>query len=168
LSFHKKSFSIYLLTLVLLLFLSGYSVSAQLSPTESRLQSANERYDQAFGFVLAAEKVGANVTSLVGQLNSAADLLSQAKNSYRAGNSAGAEEKADDVLSITLEVSSSAKALKVEAQNAVLNNLAITLSATIAGSAVFLVVLFLVWIYLKNRYIKSIGELKPEVVSDET
>jgi hypothetical protein len=50
-------------------------VSAQKSQAATKLQAANNSFNQAFSAVLDAEKAGANVTSLFNQLNNAANLL---------------------------------------------------------------------------------------------
>ena len=56
----------------------------QQNPDHAQGARANAAVNQAFGFVISAEKAGANVTSLLNQLNSAIGLLAQAENAYRA------------------------------------------------------------------------------------
>ena len=60
--------------------------NAQPDQASSKLQAANAAVNQAFNFVLAAEKAGVNVTGLLNQLNNANSLLALAENVNRNGD----------------------------------------------------------------------------------
>ena len=92
----NKSCKVLVATLFVFLALSScfyreLYVFAQTEQTASKLVAANSAVEQAFNAVLDAENAGANVTSLVVQLNFAANILAQAENTKRAGNSTAAE-----------------------------------------------------------------------------
>jgi CHASE3 domain sensor protein len=144
---------------------SGHNVYAQTDQTASNLQAANTAVEQAFNAVSNAEKAGANVTGLLIQLNVAEGDLSQAENSYRAGDSNTAATQADNVLPIAQEVTAAAQNAKqtalVSGQNVFWSSIALT----VIGAFVFVLALFMVWRRFKRRYIKSLSEAKLEVNS---
>ena len=144
---------------------SEHYVFAQTDPTASKLQAANTVVEGAFNAVLGAEKAGANVTSLLDQLNNAEAILAEAENSYRTGDSNTAAAQADSVLPIAQEVTVSAQSARqtaiVSGQNAFWS----TIVFTVIGAFVFVLALFLVWRWFKRRYINNLSQAKPEVNS---
>ena len=146
-----------------LCFFGGHTVSAQTAQLTVYLQADNTAVNQAFSAVLAAEKAGANVTTLLAQLNVAAGNLAQAENSYRSGNYSAAATQADSVLpaaqQITIAAQEAKQAATVSRQKAFWS----TIAFTVIGSAVFVLVLFLVWRWFKRRYICNLSQAKPEV-----
>jgi hypothetical protein len=140
-------------------------VFAQTDQTTSKLQAANTAIEQAFNAVLDAEKAGANVTALLAQLNTAAGILAQAENSYRAGDNTTAAAQADSVLPIAQQVTASAQDAKQTALVVGQNAFWSTIAFTVIGAFVFVLALFLVWRRFKRSYIKSLSEAKPEVNS---
>jgi CHASE3 domain sensor protein len=144
---------------------SGHYVFAQTDQTASKLQAANSAVEQAFNAVLDAEKAGANVTGLLGQLNVAAGVLAQAENSYRTGDSNTAAVQADSVLPIAQEVTTAAQDAKQTALVSGQNAFWSTIAFTVIGAFVFVLALFLVWRRFKRSYINSLSEAKPEVNS---
>ena len=149
-------------------FFNDYYAFAQTDQTTSRLQAANTAIDQAFNAVLAAEKVDANVTGLLANLNLAGTILAQAENSYRTGNFSLAGTQADSVLSIAQEVTVSAQNAQQTASVSDQNAFWFTIAFTEIGAAVFVLVLFMVWRRLKRGYEKKLLSLKPEAVENAT
>ncbi len=131
----------------------------------SALQNAEQTVGQAYDAVLAAQKAGANVTSLVNSLNGVAILLGQAENEYRVGDSAAASADAASAVTVALQVmvaaQSAAGQARASAETALWSNLALA----VVGSIVFLLVLLFVWRWFKRRYISSLSEARPEVIS---
>jgi CHASE3 domain sensor protein len=161
-----------LLVATLLIFLSVCSclsgthyVFAQTDQTASNLQAANSALEQAFNAVLDAEKAGANVTGLLGQLNVAEGDLAQAEISDRVGDCNAAVAQADSVLSIAQKVAAlaqdSQQSAIVSGQNAFWS----TIVFTVVGAFVFVLALFLVWGWFKRHYIKSLSNAKPRLNS---
>ena len=140
-------------------------VFAQTDQTASKLQAANTAVEQAFNAVLDTEKAGANVTDLLAQLNNAAGILAQAENSYRTGDSNTAAAQADSVLPIAQEVTTSAQEAKQTALVSGQNAFWSTIAFTVIGAFVFVLVLFLVWRWVKRIYINNLSQAKPEVNS---
>jgi hypothetical protein len=132
---------------------SGHYVFAQTDQTASKLQAANTAVEQAFNAVLDAEKVGANVTSLLARLNTAADILAQAENSYRTGDSNTAAAQAYSVLPIAQEVTIAAQDAKQTALVSGPNAFWFPIVFTEIGVIVFVLALFLVWRRFKRSYL---------------
>jgi predicted dinucleotide-utilizing enzyme len=117
---------------------------------------------------LDAEKSGANVTGLLAQLNDAANLLVQAENSYSAGDTTAAANKADSVLTIAQEVNAAAQVARETASVNARNVLVSAILLAIIGALVISLGLFMLWRWFKQRYLNKLSETKPEVTSNET
>jgi hypothetical protein len=144
---------------------SGHYVFAQTDPTASKLQVANIAVDMAFNAVFDAEAAGANVTGLLAQLNTAEGDLDLAENSYRTGDSNAAAAQANRVLPIASEVTTAAQVAKQTALVSDQNAFWSTIAFILIGASVFVLVLFLIWRWLKQSYVKSLSEAKPKVNS---
>ena len=146
---------------------SGYYVFAQTDQTAPKLQASTIAVNQAFNAVLDAEKAGANVTDLLAQINIAQEILAQAENLYRTGNTNSSAVQADSVLPITQQVTLDAQSAKQNAIISTQNAFWTTIALTIVGIIVFILVLFLVWRRVKRNYVERLSDAKPELVSNE-
>lgn len=154
------------------LFLLIFSFIAQLGyvtgQTDS-LNAANEAVNQAYNTLSAAEKAGADVTSLVVQFNKATGFLSEAENSYRNDNASIASSKASEAVFIARQVNAEAQNVLDQVKNSALIGFWLTLGLLIVGLFVLVVVLFLVWRFIKRRFIiKAFINKDSEVVKNET
>ena len=144
-------------------FLAAHSVVGQTNPADSKMQAANDAVNKAFNDVLAAEKAGANVTSLLVQLNGADGLLAKAEMDYQSGDLTSAASKANIVIFIAQQVSSLASAAKsmalVNGQNAFWSAIAFS----VVGSVVFVLALLFVWRRFRGSYVKNLSGAKPEL-----
>ena len=143
-------------------------VFAQTDQAQSAIQAANTSVDQAFNAVLAAEKAGANVTSLLNQLNGAAGLLAQAENAYSISDNDTAIKDANAVLPIAQQVTVQARAAEQNASISTRNALWTTIAVVVVAVVVFVVVLFLVWRLFKRSHVEGLRHAKPEVASVES
>jgi hypothetical protein len=154
--------------LVVLVFgvVAGFSpvVFGQADLAASKLLAAEKSLQDAFRVVLDAEVSGANVSSLLVQVNLAAGVLAEAQNAYRTGDFVLAGSRADGVGSLVdIVVSASAQAKGVgfrESQNALTSTLVfsfVCIGALVVG-------LFFVWRRFKAGFLKSLGDAKVEVV----
>lgn len=158
------------LSLLAILMLSMFLVCvhtafAQTNPVDSKLQAANDDVNQAYSAVLDAEKAGANVTDLMFRLNYAIGILAQAENSYRTGYFNKASAQADNVLPLAQQITTAAQNAKQTAIVSSQNIFWSTIALTVIGVFVFVLVLFLIWRWFKQNYIKGLSEAKPEVVN---
>lgn len=130
------------------------------------LEIANSSVNIAFEAVLSAEKAGADVTGLLAQLNVAADLLTNAENSYRSGDMNSIESNTDQAVVIARQVTAQAATLEQSATEANQNAILTSVVFTIIGSVIFVLVLLLVWQEFEKRYYEKIMRSKPEVVEN--
>jgi hypothetical protein len=141
-------------------------VFAQTDSTASTLQTVNSAVGEAFNSVLEAEKVGGNVTQLLGRLNTAGALLSDAQNAFNSGNTANVTSLAENALQIANKVDADALNLRdvslVESQN----SFWLTLIFSVVGAIVFGGSLLFVWRRFKRSYTKKLLGSKPEVIDN--
>jgi hypothetical protein len=162
-----KQSTVALLIILALSFcvLSVQEAGAQTDQASSKMQAADDAVNQAFNAVLDAEKAGANVTDLLVQINAAQNILAQAENSFRTGDSNTAAAQADSVLPIAQQVTLDAQNAKQTATTSNQNAYWSTIALTIIGVFVFILVLILVWRRFRQSYIDRLSEAKPEVVN---
>ena len=165
---HKQSIVALLVILAFSVgFLSVQQAIAQTDQATSKLQAANDSVNLAFNAVLDAEKAGANVTDLLAQINIAQEILAQAENLYRTGNTNSSAVQADSVLPITQQVTLDAQNAKQNAIVSTHNAFYSTIALTIVGIIVFILILFLVCRRIIQNYIERLSDAKPELVSNE-
>jgi hypothetical protein len=148
--------------------LSSYISPTQASAESASIDNAISAIDQAFNNVLTAEQLGANVTVLLSRLNTAGQLLSQAKNYYNSGNIAAVAENSQNAYSIANQVNNQALALQTSAANQSNNNFILTIALSSVGAIVFVLVLLLIWRRIKSSHFKKLLDSKIEGVADET
>jgi hypothetical protein len=158
-----------LVPLLLLLVLNPYVrrvVSDSLAGGQLSIQEADDAISSAFLAVIDAEKVGANVSVLLQELNGALVQKSQAEELLRGGDAGGAIEAA--ALS-----AKTAEDVTVEASNLRASTLAhrelifkISLVGSSIGIIAFLSFMFLLWRRFKGYYVRRILDLRPVVVTD--
>ena len=129
-----------------------------------KIEAADTAVGLAFEAILDAEKFGANVSDLLGSLESAGALLSEARMAYAAGELEEANVKADSVISLAGAVQVSAMDVKYVALQDQMSSLNFTFVISVVGAAVFVVVLALVWLLFKRVYGRRVLGMKPEVV----
>jgi hypothetical protein len=160
-----SSITLLCMLMLSLCFLSAQQATAQIDPTVSKLQAADNALNIAFNEILDAEKAGANVTELLSQFNCAAEILAQAGMDYRKGNFSDLESRVDSVLPIAQQITVSAQSLKQAAPASSQNSFWSLIAFTVVGIVVFLAVLYMSWRWTKQRYVKGLLNRKPEVVN---
>ena len=152
------------LTLALQMACSSSSVAWAADGVFSKIEAAEGAVGLAFEAVLEAEKFGANVSGLLGSLDSAGALLSEARMAYSTGALDEANVKANSVISMAGAVQSSALDVKYEALQDQMSALNLRYVVSVVGAAVFVVVLALVWLLFKRIFGRRVLGMKPEVV----
>ena len=159
-----KFLSLNLLIMLTLSFvLAGVGFTTAQTDDTTQLQAANTAVEQAFNSVSAVEKAGANVTGLLEQLNIATDLLAQAENSYRTGDTSAAANYVDQAVPIAQQVKAQTIAIKNSAISSKQTTFVFTVVFVVISSEVFILSLFFVWRLFKKNYINKMLESKPEV-----
>jgi hypothetical protein len=145
----------------ILLILNATTVAA--IDETAKIEAANTSINQAYVSILAAEKSGGNITSLVNQLNIANDLLSQAENNFHAGIIENVSNYADNARLIANQVNTDAIVLQKASDASARENLFFTAFFTLDALVIWIFVIFVVWRKIKSRYVKRLYDLKPEV-----
>lgn len=153
------------LAAILLICLSGCFSAYGSGQTEAsgKMADADHAIMNAFGAVVEAEKAKANVTDLVLRLDSAGALLAKAETAFRVGDYGNATVWAQQSLEQVQGVESEAQSLKSDAEIAGQNQLIITGAFSSIGVVLLLAVGLFGWRYLKNRFVRNVMKMKPEV-----
>jgi hypothetical protein len=122
---------------------------------------------QAFNATLDAERAGANVSGLILRLDEAGGILTEAEIALKDGNSSEAASKAVQCIGIAESVKSDAYASKASALEKAQTVFWTSLTFSVAGIVVFVVVLMLVWRWFKRGYVGKMLGMKPEVTTGE-
>jgi hypothetical protein len=133
----------------------------------SSVAEADAAVRQAFNATLNAERAGANVSGLIFRLNEAGGILGKAEIALKDENSTEAASKAEECIGIAESVSTDADVLKTSALNEAKAGFQTSLVFPLAGVAVFVVDLLVVWSWFKSRYVRRMLGRKPEVAHDE-
>ena len=158
----------FLLVLVLAgLFSHGVFVVRGADEASSSVGEADVAVRRAFDATLDAERAGANVSGLILRLNEAGDALREAENALRDGNSIEAAGKAGQCIGIAESVKGDADVLKASALDRAQTVFWASLTFSVVGIAVFVVVLALVWRWFKRGYVRRMLGMKPEVTTGE-
>lgn len=140
-------------------------VSSSLAVAQSaslKIAEAENALRVAAKIVIEAEKVGANVSELVADLNRAADLLADAVTASANGNDGQATSLAENSKSLAENVSAEASELKSLYSQS--NILLSTVAFSGLGILVFLGILAAIWIAFKRAYTRRMLKMRPEVV----
>jgi hypothetical protein len=122
----------------------------------------------AFNTTLDAERAGANVSGLIVRLNEAGSVLVEAEIALGNGNSSEAFSKAGQCIGIAESVRSDAQVLRMSASDEAQTVFWTYLTFSVAGIAVFVAVLALVWRRFKRGQVEKMLSMKSEVAHDET
>ena len=163
----KQVTTIGIAILLMITLIASLQVTLVKANNESAsIEAANSSINQAFTNVLAAEKVGGNVTQLLAELNNAGELLAAADNANRSGNLANVTSNAENASLIADQVNSNAISLLNASTGRSQNNFWLTVFFSIDGAFVFVVVLWLVWRRFKRAYKNKLLGLKPKGVKN--
>lgn len=161
----RKFFAAFFTIVFLALSLAFYASVASVKGEEAYpiVEKAENDLKNAFEAVLEIERAGANVSILTASLNEAGLFLAKAENAYATGNFNEAAYLAESCSAIADNIIRRAEALKGEASALRQTVFWQNLFASLLGSAVFLIALYLVWKWFKSVYFKRLLNMKPEV-----
>jgi len=132
----------------------------------SKITSADDALKLAFKRVLEAEGAGANVSSLMTDLDEAGEFLAEAEVAYRNWNLTGAAGLADSCSAQAGTVSVEALALKDSALADSQQAFGSTFAYSATGASAFVVALILSWFWFKRAHARKLLGMKCEVASD--
>jgi len=148
-----------LISTLLSLFLLQISISKVGASDEDTaalaINRAEETMASAHEAVLEAERVRANVSRLLDQLNAAGEHLAKAHILYRLGDFDGAAHSADLSSEMGEEVRNEAMQLKIEAYRSWITDLWIRMIVSFVGVAAVIFGSFMAWSVFKRRYFRA-------------
>ena len=127
------------------------------------VSDADDALRGAFVHVSDAGGAGANVSGFMGRLNEAGDALASARAALEMENYNDAVSRAGVCKGLVSGVVGDADALKTDAL-ATKSSWWITMSFSVVGSVVFVVVLFFAWRWVRRFYAAKLLESRLEVV----
>jgi len=163
----REFFVFFLSCLILSSLFSVMTVSSYFEDDASEsVEAAELAVSSAFEAVLDAERVGADVSGLIGRLNEAASFLGESEVRFRVGDYDGAVEAADRSVQIAEFVKGEAYGLRLSslAQRAL--DLRFRFLISFVCVSVFLALMFLIWFWFKGYYVRRLLGLRPEVKGD--
>ena len=125
-------------------------------------------YFHAYETVLDAERVSANVSVLLQDLNVASNYLADANIFYRLGDFDNASNFSNLCYEIATRVEKEALELQNEAVRLNEANFEATVFLSFVGVLFVVIFGFLSWRIFKSRYYRQVLGSKPEVVADES
>jgi hypothetical protein len=159
-----KSFSIFLLILLLAIYwIMPTCFGVDESEARSKISQAEQDLASAYGAVVEAELVGANVSGLKGKLDDAGELLAESYVAFRVGDYENASVLAVQCGNSVNGIVDDARHLKAETEAAYGSRLFLTSTLVSVGLSVLLILSLFGWRFLKNRYVRRVWAMKPEV-----
>jgi len=142
------------LTVILLLFVTVVAspVWADQAGAASAIASAKNTIVTCYSAVKDAEAAGANITVLVGTLNEAGLLLSQAEFAYDASDFDTAFNLASQSQNTLANLAGEANILRDTATQQQNQDFLINVAGSIIGAFLVIVAGFVVWFLLKRKY----------------
>ncbi len=147
--------------------LSNVSASSE-DVVASAIRESEEGLVSAYQAVLEADETGADVSSLLVELNEAGEALAGANTAHRMGNLADASRLADLCLEISEAVIGEAYILQVEAHGSRVVSYWLTSVGSLVGMVAVVLGSLWAWRFFKRRYYQRLLGMKPEVISDES
>jgi len=163
----------FILVAIMMLVVSAFSVFVAFAQSDedtvvSALTGAEETTASAYESVLEAEKEGANVSSLLVQMNVAGQLLAEAQVAYRIGNFGEAVRLAGICLEISERVRNEADDLRIRAYESRVMGFWLTVSGSLVGAFSVGFGGFWGWRVFKRHYYRRVLRMRPEVSSHES
>ena len=162
----KNRLSILFISVIILngLYSSNYNLlAATHDELIALIETAEKQIIEIFVVLSEAENAGADITTILGEVSSVTDYLSEAKRSLN-GNIAE-----EDILELRSTIDSVTEIYKEAVQ---IKNTAITLekslqqellSSTALRIAVFIIIVYGIWYFFKSYQAREVMKYKPEV-----
>jgi len=127
------------------------------------INQAEDVVASAYEAVLGAEQAGANVSSLIVQLNDAGEFLAEAHVAYRLGDFDGAIVSANQCSAIGESVESEADDLRVQVYGSRVMDSWLTVAGSLVGVVLVVFGSYWSWRVFRRRYYREVLRVKPEV-----
>jgi hypothetical protein len=152
-----------LLLVLFLMLMFSVSAAGNQDVTASSISEAELSMAQAYEAVLDAERVDADVSGLLVQLNDAVELLSEARMAFDAGDFDEAAGYAESTSEVGYDVADEAELLEMEAANAQVHNSWGYLVISALGVSVVVIAYVVGYRFFKRRYYRRLSKMRPRV-----
>jgi hypothetical protein len=152
-----------LICFVMFAALAASCTATNENAASSGINDAENAIGNALRSVQKAEKLDANVSGLVTDLNVAGTLLDEAETAFKNGNLDTALEKSDQSLVTATKVLDEANVLYDSASVDAQGRFLVTLTFSTVGAVLFVIVLVLLWRWFSRSYVKKMLKMKAEV-----
>ena len=160
----KSSFAgILILTFILYSVLSFSARGVNYLEFGATTSEAEQAMVAGFEATLDAERAGANVSSLLVQLNEGAEFLAAARMAFEDGNYSEADRLSGLSREVGAQVESAALILKAEAYNAAASRYRLYLVSSAVAMIIVLLATLLGYRFLKKRHLDRLLKMKPEL-----
>ncbi|HKZ95151.1 MAG TPA: hypothetical protein VJ249_11325 [Candidatus Bathyarchaeia archaeon] len=161
-----------LVFITVLVLASWFSVGARFAAAGEdtvalAISNGEDIINSAFQTVLEAEQAGANVSRLLISLNSAEQLLVQARFSFRIGDFENASRLAERSKEIGVVVESEAAGLRDLAEKSWHERFFVAIAGSMSSIGIIASGSFIGWRFFKRRYYRRVLGMKPEGSPDE-
>ena len=156
------SVTVLLFTLFLILIFSVPGACNQ-EVAASSISEAEWSMAQAYEAVLDAERLDADVSGLLVQLNNAAELLFEARMAFDVGDFDEAAGYAKSTSEVGCEVLDEAELLEIEAANARVQSSWGFLIISVLGVSIAIVACVIGYRFFKRHYYRRLSKMKPRV-----
>jgi hypothetical protein len=151
------------LAMLLVVWLVPACFAVDAVEASSAIGQAERDLGSAYAVVAEAEDARADVSALLSKLGGAGDSLSEAYAAFRTGDYAGASALAMECSSAVKGVADDAARLKTYAEATRSNRLFFAVLGSSVGLVLLAVFGFIGWILLKQRYLRRVLDMKPQV-----
>jgi hypothetical protein len=156
--------AVFMVALILIVEYVPACFAADASLAGKAIDQAERDLTEAYVNVSEADSAGADVSALLGKLNSAGFYLSEANVSFKAGNYDYAVALAMDCSNAVNGVADEAANLKSYTEEVRDNTIFWAVFVSVLGVLSVVVLGFLGWGFLKRRYFRELLNKRPEVV----
>ena len=150
---------------ILLSLLVNSCFAIDRADAESALAKAENDLSAGYVAVAEAERAGANVAKLLARLRLGGELLAEAMNAYKIGDYDRAYSFAVNCSSMIANAVYEASDLKRQAEEDYSERLLFNVEISSIGLSVLFVLSLFGWRFLKEKYLKFVLKMKPELES---
>lgn len=164
----KHSCSLLILIVIVSSVFVSWALAIDGDSAAFAIQQADEKMVSAYQAVREAEAAGADISGFSELLNDAAQLLAQAHTSFRAGDFDSAVRFSNLTTEMGKEVEVKADRLRDLQRGLPVWQMWLTMVKSLFAVLVIMLMSFWAWRVFKRFYYRQMGDMQPQVISDES
>jgi hypothetical protein len=164
----KSKFLVGLIGIFLFCLIISRAFAENNNDAQYAISRAESKMNLAYESVFEAERAGANVSSLLVNLNDGSALLSEAQMQYRIENFSEAVRFANQCYDSLSGIETGAHSLRDSAVTLRKQRMLISAVGSIFGIGAVVFASIFGWHFFKSKYSTRVLEMKPEVQADDS